>query len=70
MIRSNSVQKQVLEALRQGDSLTSVEAWRRWGITRLASIIHRLRRAGHEVVTVKRLAANGSLYAEYSMHGL
>lgn len=68
MSRSNSAQQKVLEALSRGEKLTPVDAWRRWNITRLASVIHRLRRAGHDIETNKRPATNGSLYAEYSLH--
>jgi hypothetical protein len=34
----------VLEVLQAGEALTSLDAFRRFGITRLASVIHRLRR--------------------------
>lgn len=63
----SSVQKQVLAALKRGESLTTFDAINRWGVTRLASIIHRLRRAGLEVQTVKRRGSNGSIYAEYRL---
>ncbi len=38
----------VLEALQRGDQLTSLDAMQRFGITRLASVVHRLRRE-HEI---------------------
>lgn len=41
----------VREWLEDGKSLTSKEAWERWGITRLSAIIHRLRRKGYVIET-------------------
>lgn len=67
MPRTSSIQKEVLAALKRGESLTALEAIDRWRVTRLASIIHRLRRAGHPIQTRRRPAANGALYAEYKL---
>lgn len=36
----------VLAALRQGRALTSGDAWREFGTSRLAAVIHRLRKRG------------------------
>jgi len=36
----------VLAALEAGESLTSLEAWQRFGTSRLAADVHELRRAG------------------------
>ena len=33
----------ILEALKRGDKITQLEATHKYGITRLASVIHRLR---------------------------
>lgn len=37
--------------LKEGNTLTSEEAWRRWGITRLSAIIHNLRKHGYDIET-------------------
>lgn len=42
----------VLSHLQSGQSLTSGEAWARYGITRLAAIVIRLRREGYRIDTV------------------
>ncbi|MBM1690685.1 helix-turn-helix domain-containing protein [Sulfitobacter geojensis] len=65
MSHSDSVIGKVLEALKQGEELTQLEATSRWGITRLASAVHVLRKKGYAIITIDRLAANGSRYAEY-----
>lgn len=41
----------VREWLESGKTLTSNEAWSRWGITRLSAIIFRLRRQGYDIST-------------------
>ena len=43
---------EVLRHLREYGSITSDEAWRYFGATRLSAIIFRLRRKGHEIETV------------------
>jgi hypothetical protein len=43
--------KLVLAWLRKYDGITSIEAIRTYGITRIASIIHRLKRQGHNITS-------------------
>ena len=45
--------KEVLEYLETNEYLTSMQAWEMWGVTRLAAIIHNLRRAGYDIDTVR-----------------
>lgn len=42
----------VLDRLNTKGSITSIEAIELYGITRLASIIHRLRRRGYDIETI------------------
>ncbi|WP_421906063.1 helix-turn-helix domain-containing protein [Mameliella sp.] len=58
---------QLLAALRHGERITQLDATARWGITRLASLVHNLRRKGYPIITITHEAANGSRYAEYQM---
>ena len=67
MPRTSSIQKEALAALKRGETLTPLDALSRWGITRLASIIHRLRRAGHKIETVRHPTLHGARYAEYRL---
>ena len=41
----------VLDYLKHGRSLTSLKAWELFGISRLSSIIHRLRKEGYHIET-------------------
>lgn len=44
---------EVLQYLRKhGDGITSMQAFKMFGVTRLASIIHELRKKGYEIATV------------------
>lgn len=53
MIAGRGSTKAILEYLQTHDYLTSMDAWNMWGVTRLASIIHYLRRAGYDIDTVR-----------------
>ena len=53
MIAGRGSTREILQYLRNNDYLTSNMAWERWGVTRLASIIHKLRRAGYDIETVR-----------------
>ncbi len=56
-----SIKAMVLDALRTGESLTSLQAWSRFGTSRLAALIHQLRRAGWPIQcdTIEVIAADG-----------
>ncbi|MBN8727045.1 MAG: helix-turn-helix domain-containing protein [Xanthomonadales bacterium] len=49
---AGTVRAAVLDALLSGRSLTSLEAWRELGTSRLAADVHELRRMGWPIVTV------------------
>ena len=50
---SENIQRnQVLNYLKNHHEITSQIAWDAFGITRLSSIIHRLRKAGVNVITI------------------
>ena len=44
-----SIKDKVLSVLRAGESLTSLQAWTRFEPSRLAALIHQLRRAGWSI---------------------
>ena len=48
-----TVRELVLEALVSGRTLTSLEAWREFGTSRLAADVHALRRMGWRIVSVE-----------------
>lgn len=55
---------QILEALKRKEHLTARDAYLRWGVMRLASIICNLRIAGHDIRT--HMIQNGKTrYGEY-----
>ena len=55
-MRKTTKKQMVLYYLRANHRLTSLEAINKWGVTRLAAIIHDLRKEGHTINTdmVKR----------------
>lgn len=44
--RAGTVKASVADALLAGERITSLQAWARWGTSRLAGLIHQLRREG------------------------
>lgn len=48
---AGTIRADVLDALLSGRSLTSLEAWREFGTSRLASDVHVLRRMGWSIVS-------------------
>jgi hypothetical protein len=46
---AGSIKRQILETLRAGEHLTSLEAWMWFGTSRLASLIHQLRCEGWQI---------------------
>lgn len=65
-------QKQlVLEHLERGFSITSLEAWEKYGCSRLACIIHNLRKEGYdierEMVCSKTKLGHDATYAVYRL---
>lgn len=52
MVAGRGSTKEILKYLGTHDYLTSMQAWEKWGVTRLAAIIHNLRKAGYDIETV------------------
>lgn len=74
--RTGSVKAAVLDALVAGERITSLQALARWGTSRLAGLIHQLRREGWairseeiEVETGHGRIAHVALYSMEERHG-
>lgn len=59
--------EQVLEYLQAGNSITPAKAQTEFGVWRLASVIHKLRKAGYKIITNTKRSFTGKSYAEYSL---
>lgn len=57
---------QILKALQRGETITPQDALQRWGVFRLAVIIHNLRQAGHSIQT-RIIRTPDHRYGEYYM---
>ena len=66
---SENQRKAVLNHLREYGSITSMQAFELYGITRLSSIIHHFRKAGTNIQTImtdgKTRYGNSCKYAKY-----
>ena len=62
-VNENSYSEEVLRWLLKGNSLTSLEAWHLFGVSRLSSIIFRLRERHYEIKTemIKVRLRNGGV---------
>ena len=64
--RHSSRQSNIENALVRGESITPIEALKRFGIFRLSAIIFNLREKGYNINT--KMAGNGNKrFAEYSL---
>lgn len=68
--RPKSQIKDVLKYLQECGSITSFEAFEQFHITRLSSIIHRLRKLGYNIVTIPVAGRNDYGYYEYALYQL
>jgi len=61
----------VLNYLKQGNSITQIEAIKLFNCYRLSAAIHRLRNAGYEIETYKqpKLLTSG-IFARYELKGV
>lgn len=57
----------ILNYFKAGGSLTQLQATKKFGCTRLASVIHSLKQDGWEFVTETHTARNGKVFAEYRL---
>lgn len=66
-----SQKKMVLDYIREFGSITSLEAFRDLGITRLSAIVFKLREEGHDIdkaiETGKNRFGNRTRYARYNL---
>lgn len=56
----------ILLHLKRHRTITSQQAWSRYQITRLADVVHKLRRHGHSVMT-EPMRAGRKTYARYRL---
>tara|TARA_R110002153_G_scaffold19728_2_gene67577 strand:+ start:400 stop:648 length:249 start_codon:yes stop_codon:yes gene_type:complete len=75
-----SQEDKVIQFLQEGNSITSLDAFRFWGITRISAHIHSLRKAGFDIIredikvkdrngkraTIGRWALEGEKVNDYS----
>lgn len=64
-----SQNQKVLKHLRTGRNITAVSAMALYGVFRLASRIHDLRRQGHVIKSISAQDINGKNYALYRLSG-
>lgn len=57
----------VLAWLKMGRKITTLEAFKKWGITRLAARCFELRKQGWDIKS-ETAGVNGANYARYSLH--
>ena len=73
MVATKGSTKAILDYLKNNEYLTSMQAWEMWGVTRLAAIIHNLRRAGYNIETVRvettTRFGESTNYARYYLRG-
>lgn len=67
MVAQRGSTARILQHLQEGRSLTPLEALGVYGVYRLSAVIHRLRRAGYNIITEMRYDPNGKPYAEYRL---
>lgn len=59
--------KKVLEYLKSGNTITSMEAFRLFNVTRLSAIIFCLRKRGYTIASHAEYTADGARYARYEL---
>jgi hypothetical protein len=59
--------KAVLAHLQTGRTITPIKAQAEYSCWRLASVINRLRKQGHNIKTYMRQSVTGKPYAEYKL---
>lgn len=65
-MKKHAATPQILAALKRGERITAQDALARWGVFRLAVIIHNLRQVGHNIKT-DSIRYNGQRYGEYHL---
>lgn len=68
---NNTQLEQILEHLKQGKSITQVDAIRLFKCYRLSAIIKRLRNSGYDIVTYNERNSSGTgTHARYELKGV
>ena len=62
-----SVTTEVLAAFMRRERLSQIEVTRRYGITRLASVVFELRKRGHDIIT-ETVTRGGRSFAVYYLN--
>lgn len=57
----------ILNHIKKHGSITSMEAFAEYNITRLSGRIHELRAQGYKITSNKEKAKNGAVYAVYRL---
>ena len=61
----------ILNLLQNGETITSYESFLRFGVTRLSSVIHDLRKKGHKIIGTDERTINQfgeqKIYTRYSL---
>ena len=57
----------ILNHIKERGSITSMEAFAEYSITRLSGRIHELREQGYKITTSREKAKNGAMYAVYRL---
>ena len=60
-----SQKEQVLKYLKEHESITSIQAFKKFNVTRLSSIIFNLREEGYDITTEYRKGKNRGVYGAY-----
>jgi len=67
-MRKDSQEKMILRHLDSGLGLTPIQALSFFGCFRLAAVIHKLKKKGHNITT-KMVEKDGKHYAKYHLVG-
>lgn len=61
-------EEQVLEYMRKHGSMTSMDAFRTYQITRLAAVVFNMKKDGYDIETVYERSQYGTRYGRYVLH--
>tara|TARA_R100000655_G_scaffold53198_2_gene91091 strand:+ start:2076 stop:2306 length:231 start_codon:yes stop_codon:yes gene_type:complete len=67
-IKKLSQEEMILQHLKEGKAITSLDALRRYGCFRLSGRIFDLRKDGY-AITITNITKGGKTFAEYSLEG-
>ena len=61
-------EEQVLEYMRKHGSITSMDAFRTYQITRLSAVVFNMKKHGYDVETMRETSQYGTRYGRYVLH--